>query len=216
MSGLIAIVRGIRPEEATTVARAIFEGGFRAIEVPLNSPEPFASIRAIRAELPDECRVGAGTVLTVEDVDRAADAGSDIIVSPNTDARVIAATVSAGMESYPGVATVSEAFTALGAGARNLKLFPSTSVGIDGMKAWRSVLPAGTALLPVGGVEQENLAGWARAGADGAGIGSSLFRPGTSAAEAGRIAREFVRIWAEATASAANPAGGHETKDADR
>jgi 2-dehydro-3-deoxyphosphogalactonate aldolase len=198
-TGLVAILRGITPAEAEPVAKALYAAGFRAIEVPLNSPDPFESIKTMRSVLPEDCAVGAGTVLTVEDVERAREAGSNIIVSPNTDSQVIEATVKAGMRSYPGVATATEAFTALKAGATSLKLFPSDAVGIDGMKAWLAVLPSNVELLPVGGVDSSNLAAWAAAGARGAGIGSTLYKPGRSAEEVATRAAELMTAWQHAT-----------------
>lgn len=194
-TGLVAILRGITPADALAVARAILAAGFDAVEVPYNSPEPLESVRRIRTALPAGTRVGAGTVLTPDEVRRAADAGASLIVSPNTRADVIAETVRLGLASYPGAATPTEAFAALDAGARAVKLFPGTTIGTDGMRAWASVLPPGTELVPVGGVDAGNLAGWARAGAAGAGIGTSLYRPGDSPDVVGARAAELVRIW---------------------
>ena len=142
-TGLVAILRGVTPADAVAVAEAVFAAGFDAVEVPYNSPDPLESIRRIRAAGPADRRVGAGTVLTPDDVRRAADAGASLIVSPNTRADVVAETVRLGLESYPGAATPTEAFAALDAGARAIKLFPSSAVGIDGMRAWASVLPVG-------------------------------------------------------------------------
>ncbi|GAB3536733.1 2-dehydro-3-deoxy-6-phosphogalactonate aldolase [Arthrobacter tecti] len=198
-TGLVAILRGISLAESESVAKSLYAAGFRSIEVPLNSPEPFESIRKIRSVLPEDCSVGAGTVLTVEDVERAREAGSNIIVSPNTDSQVIEAAVKAGMRSYPGVTTPSEAFAAIKAGSTSLKLFPSNAVGIDGMKAWLAVLPANVELLPVGGVDSSNLAAWAAAGAGGAGIGSTLYNPGRNAENVGERAAELVSVWQKAT-----------------
>ncbi|MBE1875669.1 2-dehydro-3-deoxy-6-phosphogalactonate aldolase [Myceligenerans pegani] len=198
-TGLIAILRGITPADAVAVADAIFAAGFDAVEVPYNSPDPLESIRRIRAAgLPDR-RVGAGTVLTPDDVRRAADAGASLIVSPNTRADVVAETVRLGLASYPGAATPTEAFAALDAGARAVKLFPGSTIGIPGMRAWAAVLPPGTELVPVGGVDAGNLADWARAGAAGAGVGTSLYRPGDTPEAAGARAARYARIWAEAT-----------------
>ena len=194
-TGLVAILRGIAPAEAVAVATAVFDAGFDAVEVPYNSPDPLESIRRIRAAGPPERRVGAGTVLTPDDVRRAADAGASLIVSPNTRADVVAETVRLGLASYPGAATPTEAFTALDAGARAIKLFPSTAIGTDGMRAWASVLPPGTELVPVGGVDATNLADWACAGAAGAGVGTSLYRPGDTPEAVGARAAELVRIW---------------------
>lgn len=195
--GLIAIIRGVTPTETVAIGEAIYAGGFRAIEVPLNSPDPLRSIESIRKALPADCRVGAGTVLTVDDVHRPRDVGAEIIVSPNTFEDVIAETVRLGLASYPGAATPSEAFTALRAGAGAIKIFPAETVGIAGMKALASVLPKGTPLLPVGGVDASNLAQWRAAGAAGAGIGSSLYRAGDDPAEVSRRASEMTRAWQE-------------------
>jgi 2-dehydro-3-deoxyphosphogalactonate aldolase len=197
-TGLVAILRGITPAESEAVAKALYAAGFRSIEVPLNSPEPFESIRIIRGALPEDCSVGAGTVLSVQDAERAREAGSDIIVSPNMDPQVIEATVRMGMFSYPGVATPTEAFAAIKAGAGSLKLFPSDAVGIDGMKAWLAVLPSDVELLPVGGVDSDNLAAWAAAGAGGAGIGSTLYKPGRTVEEVSARAVELVAAWRNA------------------
>ncbi|MFD7310103.1 2-dehydro-3-deoxy-6-phosphogalactonate aldolase [Promicromonospora sp. NPDC059942] len=196
-TGLIAILRGVPPDDAVAVAEAVFEAGFDAVEVPLNSPDPLESVRRIRAAGPADRRVGAGTVLSPDDVRRAADAGASLIVSPNTRPDVIAETVRLGLESYPGAATPTEAFAALDAGARAIKLFPGSAVGIGGLRAWASVLPSGTALVPVGGVDAGNLADWAQAGAAGAGIGTSLYRPGDAPATVGARAAELARIWHE-------------------
>jgi 2-dehydro-3-deoxyphosphogalactonate aldolase len=201
-TGLVAILRGVTPDEAVAVAEAIFDAGFDAVEVPYNSPDPLESIRRIRAAGSADRRVGAGTVLTPDDVRRAADAGASLIVSPNTRPDVVAETVRLGLESYPGAATPTEAFAALDAGAHAIKLFPSSAVGIDGMRAWASVLPAGTALIPVGGVDALNLADWAHAGAAGVGIGTSLYRPGDTPDVVGTRAAELVRIWSEPTTQA--------------
>jgi 2-dehydro-3-deoxyphosphogalactonate aldolase len=197
-TGLVAILRGITPPEAEAVGHALYDAGFRYVEVPLNSPDPLESIRLVRAALPDDCAVGAGTVLTPEQVERARDAGSNIIVSPNMDQDVIRATVAAGMRSYPGVATPTEAFAALAAGATALKLFPADSVGIAGMQAWRPVLPEGTELLPVGGIGASNLGDWVAAGAAGAGIGSTLYKPGRSADDVAARAAELMAAWRSA------------------
>ncbi|AIG75428.1 Hypothetical protein AJAP_12735 [Amycolatopsis japonica] len=195
MTGLIAILRGVTPAEVVGVGRALVDAGFPAIEVPLNSPEPFASVRLLADAFGDRCEIGAGTVLTTEDVVRARAAGARLIVAPNTDPAVISAAVAEGMTPYPGVATPTEAFAALAAGARYLKLFPADAVGIGGMKAWRAVLPREVGLLPVGGVDETNLAAWAAAGAAGAGLGSCLYRPGDTADVVGVRARALSEIW---------------------
>ncbi|MFD5243935.1 2-dehydro-3-deoxy-6-phosphogalactonate aldolase [Amycolatopsis sp. NPDC058340] len=195
MTGLIAILRGVTPAEVVGVGRALVDAGFPAIEVPLNSPEPFESVRLLADAFGDRCEIGAGTVLTTADVGRAREAGARLIVAPNTDPAVISAAVAEGMTPYPGVATPTEAFTALAAGARYLKLFPAGAVGIGGMKAWRAVLPREVGLLPVGGVDETNLAAWAAAGAAGAGLGSCLYRPGDTADAVGVRARALSEIW---------------------
>lgn len=197
-AGLVAILRGVTPAEAVDVAEAVFGAGFDAVEVPYNSPDPLESVRRIRAAGSENRRVGAGTVLTPDDVRRAADAGASLIVSPNTRADVVAETVRLGLESYPGAATPTEAFAALDAGARAVKLFPGSTIGVGGMRAWASVLPPGTGLVPVGGVDAGNLADWARAGAAGAGIGTSLYRPGDAPEVVAERAAGLVRAWSTA------------------
>ena len=161
----------------------------------MNSPEPLHSIELLAAALGNDCVIGAGTVTTVDDVRRTESAGARIIVAPNTDPEVIAEAVARGLRPYPGVATPTEAFTALKAGALSLKLFPSESVGTGGMKAIRAVLPADVELLPVGGVDESNLAAWATAGAGGAGIGTCLYRPGDRADDVRTRARVLATIW---------------------
>lgn len=194
-TGLIAILRGLTPDEAPEIGRALYAAGIRILEVPLNSPDALKSIRLLRKDLPDDARVGAGTVLTRAQVADVAAAGGQLIVSPNANAGVIAATVAADLASYPGVATPTEAFAALEAGATALKIFPSETVGIAGMKAWSSVLPAGTQLLPVGGVDDQTLTAWLQAGAAGAGIGSWLYKPGRPVEEVAARAASLVAAW---------------------
>jgi 2-dehydro-3-deoxyphosphogalactonate aldolase len=194
-TGLVAILRGVTPGEVVEIGCALAEEGFPAIEVPLNSPEPFRSVELLAAAVGDVCAVGTGTVLSVDDVIRSDAAGARIIVAPNADSDVIAAAVARKLRPYPGVATVTEAFLAIRAGARSLKLFPSDAVGITGMQAWQSVLPPDIELLPVGGVDQSNLAAWVHAGAGGAGIGSSLYRPGDSVGKVRAQARTLLDIW---------------------
>ncbi|TDT78685.1 2-keto-3-deoxy-phosphogalactonate aldolase [Arthrobacter sp. AG258] len=194
-TGLIAILRGLTPQEAPAVGRALYRAGIRTLEVPLNSPDPLESIRRLREDLPHDARVGAGTVLTRTHATDVAEAGGQLIVSPNANAEVIAATVSLGLASYPGVATPSEAFAALEAGATALKIFPSETVGIAGMRAWTSVLPEETQLLPVGGIDDQTLTPWLEAGAAGAGIGSWLYKPGRSVEEVAARAGSLVALW---------------------
>ncbi|WP_072687761.1 2-dehydro-3-deoxy-6-phosphogalactonate aldolase [Rhodococcus marinonascens] len=199
-TGLIAILRGVTPQEIVAVGSALVEAGFTAIEVPLNSPEPFESIERLATAVGEVCVVGAGTVLSVDDVIRSEAAGSRIIVSPNTDADVIGAAVARKLRPYPGAATPTEAFRAVDAGARSIKLFPSDSVGPTGMNAWQAVLPAEVELLPVGGVDRTNLATWAAAGAGGAGLGTCLYRPGDSADTVRVRALDLMNIWSAETA----------------
>lgn len=191
---IIAILRGIRPDEAVAIGMALVAAGIDTIEVPLNSPDPFDSISALAAALSDRARVGAGTVLDVAQIAQVRAAGGGLVVSPDTNPAVIAATRAAGMASYPGVMTPTEAFTALRAGATGLKLFPGTLVGPTGLRAIRAVLPPDTECWAVGGAGPDNFADWIAAGAHGFGIGTALYRPGLTAAE--------VRARAEAVVAA--------------
>ena len=175
---LIAILRGVQPDEVIAVAQAIFDAGIRVVEVPLNSPRPCDSIRKLCDHFGDSMLVGAGTVLDLDSVRNVRDAGGRLIVSPNTNADVIAETKRLGMISCPGVMTVSECFTALAAGADGLKLFPASSLGPSFIGAVRAVLPPGTPIIPVGGVDEHSIADWVATGADGFGLGSSLYKPG--------------------------------------
>lgn len=179
-AGLVAILRGLHPSEAQGVGEVLYASGFRSLEVPLNSPEPLKSIEILRSALPEDAVVGAGTVLTVEQVRSCHAVGSQIIVSPNTNVRVIQETVALGMDSFPGAATPSNAFDAIEAGAKNVKIFPAEQVGLAGFKAWTAVIPSGIGLIPVGGINEENMAHWLEAGATGFGIGSSLYKSGRS------------------------------------
>ncbi|MDO9338339.1 MAG: 2-dehydro-3-deoxy-6-phosphogalactonate aldolase [Caulobacter sp.] len=195
---LIAILRGVKPEEAVDIAAALEAAGFLALEVPLNSPRPLESIRLIRDAFGDRLLVGAGTVLTTEDVAAVAGAGGQLIVSPNTDPAVIAASKAAGLISAPGVFTPTEAFAALKAGADALKLFPADVAGHAALKAMKAVLPPSARVLAVGGVDPDTLAGWRAVGAAGFGIGSSLYRPGDFPEVVGERARRFAQAWREA------------------
>ena len=192
---LVAILRGLKPEEAVEVGESLLAAGFTCLEVPLNSPRPLDSIRLLREALADRAVVGAGTVLTPQAVREVVAAGGQIIISPNADADVIRETVAVGALSMPGVFTATEAFAALKAGAQVLKLFPSEIAGPAGLKALRAVLPADQRLYAVGGVTPDNLPVWRAAGASGFGIGGALFKPGMTAAEVGDRARAFVTAW---------------------
>ena len=189
---LVAIIRGVTPSEAEATAQAIFEAGIRIIEVPLNSPQPFDSIRIIADALGDQALIGAGTVLTTDDVKRVQDAGGRLIVAPNTNVDVIRAAVAAGMVSSPGYFTPSEAFTAIEAGAHALKLFPAEAASPAVVKAQKAVLPKHIPLIVVGGVNADNIGGWLDSGADGFGLGSGLYKPGQSAEETLQKAKTFV------------------------
>lgn len=192
---LVAILRGLTPEEAVDVGEALLAAGFTCLEVPLNSPRPLESIRLLRDALGDRAVVGAGTVLTPEAVRDVVGARGQIIISPNADADVIRETVAVGALSMPGVFTATEAFAALKAGAQVLKLFPSEIAGPSGLKALRAVLPSDQRLYAVGGVTPDNLGAWHAAGASGFGIGGALFKPGMTASDVGERARAFVSAW---------------------
>lgn len=192
---LVAILRGLTPEEAPAIGAALVEAGFRMLEVPLNSPRPLESIGKLARAFGDHCLVGAGTVLTAAQVGEVARAGGRLIVMPHTDPELIAAARAAGARSMPGVATPTEAFIALDAGADVLKLFPADRLAPHALHAWMSVLPAGTPVLPVGGITPANMAAFRQAGAAGFGIGSALYAPGMDAVEVARRARAFVDAW---------------------
>ena len=178
---LVAILRGLKPEEAADIGDVLMEAGFRLIEVPLNSPRPLDSIATRRRRFP-QALVGAGTVLSAAYVRDVASAGGELVVAPNFDRDVVAETLRLGMTSLPGILTPTEAFAALGAGAHGLKLFPAELASPAVVKALLAVLPKGTPLIPVGGIGADNLAAWRAAGAAGFGLGSSLYKPGDDAA----------------------------------
>lgn len=189
---LVAIIRGVTVGEVEAIGEAIFAAGIRIVEVPLNSPDPLASIRRLAALMGDRALVGAGTVLTPEWVERVRDAGGRLIVSPNTNLDVIRASAAAGLVSAPGYFTPSEAFAAIDAGATALKLFPAEAASPAVVKAQRAVLPGDLPLLVVGGVSPDNMGSWRKAGADGFGLGSGLYLPGRSAHDVGTRARAYV------------------------
>lgn len=192
---LVAILRGLEPEEAEAVGEVLVEAGFSCLEVPLNSPRPLESIRRLRAVLGDRAIVGAGTVLSASAVHDVAQAGGQIIISPNCNVEVIGAAKAAGLVSFPAFFTATEAFAAIDAGADALKLFPAETAGPATLKALKAVLPPDMPVFPVGGVEPGNLAVWRAAGADGFGLGSALFKPGHALARIDTAARAFVAAW---------------------
>ena len=189
---LVAIIRGVRPDEAVAVGDALLDAGIRIIEVPLNSPDPFASIERLVRHAGGRATIGAGTVLDPADVARIADIGGELIVSPHTDPAVIAATVAAGLVSAPGFFTPSEGFAAVRAGAHALKLFPAEAASPAVLKAQLAVLPKDRPVLVVGGVSPGTMGGWLQAGAQGFGLGSGLYTPGLPPAEVGERARGYV------------------------
>ncbi len=191
---LVAILRGLRPEEARDVARAVFAAGIEAIEVPLNSPEPFRSIAMIAADLP-QALVGAGTVVDPADVQRLAEAGGRLLVAPNVDPVVLAAASAHGMVTMPGVLTPTEAFIAIKARASALKFFPASALGPKGVSAIGAVLPKGTVIGVVGGVSEVDFADYAKIGVRTFGLGSSLYKPGMSAGDVGARAAAAVAGW---------------------
>ncbi len=197
---LIAILRGVTPHEAPDIGEALVAAGITTIEVPLNSPEPLESIAALRQTLRDRATVGAGTVLSVADVEAVAGAGGQIVVSPDCKPAVIARTKALGMLSWPGIFTATEAFAALDAGADGLKLFPGNMAGPAGLKALRAVLPPGTKVYAVGGAGPDNFADWIAASADGFGLGTALFSPGLSPADVAQRANTIVKAYWEAVA----------------
>ncbi|WP_323772426.1 2-dehydro-3-deoxy-6-phosphogalactonate aldolase [Antarctobacter sp.] len=194
---IVAILRGITPPEALTIAGTLIECGITKIEVPLNSPDPFDSIGQMARTYGADALIGAGTVLTPEDVTRLKDAGGALVVSPDCNPAVIEATKAAGMLSYPGVLTPTECFSALRHGADGLKFFPGTLIGPEGVKAIRAVLPKDTEVLAVGGAGPENFAEWKAAGADGFGIGSALYKPGLTATDIRERATRMVAVFDE-------------------
>lgn len=192
---LVAILRGIRPDEAEAICASLVERGFRLIEVPLNSPDPFRSIELLAKRFGTEALIGAGTVMTPADAGRVVEAGGKLVVMPHGDPEVIGAAKAAGAWVLPGVATATEGFAALKAGADALKLFPGEALPPPVVKAWKAVFPPHVALLPVGGIAPETMAAYVAAGAAGFGIGSALYKPGIDAVEIGRRAEAFAHAW---------------------
>jgi 2-dehydro-3-deoxyphosphogalactonate aldolase len=189
---LIAILRGVRPDEVVAIGEELVAAGFTLIEVPMNSPDPLDSVARLVGALGDRAVIGAGTVLTVDQVAAMRDAGGRMVISPNTNLDVIRASAAAGLVSLPGIATPSEALAAIDAGATALKLFPAEAASPAVLKAMRAILPGGLRILPVGGIVPESMAPWRQAGAAGFGLGSALYKPGMTADEVGERARAFV------------------------
>ena len=189
---LIAILRGVTPADAADHGRALYEAGFRIVEVPLNSPQPFDSIAAIHQALPEDAIVGAGTVLHPHYVDEVKKAGGDLIVMPHSDGDVVRAAKAQGLACAPGVATPNEAFIALKNGADVLKMFPAEQLGAHVVKAWRAVIAKQVPLVPVGGISPDNMGPFLTAGANGFGLGSALYKPGQSAATTASHAKAFI------------------------
>ncbi len=196
---IVAILRGVTPARVEKVSEAIFDAGIRAIEVPLNSPEPFKSIELLAKRFGGEALTGAGTVTTPAEVDRVAEAGGRLAVSPHTDAAVIRRAIEKGLHPMPGIMTPSEAYAAFHAGARDLKLFPATSLGIGHLKAMLVILPPSVKVYAVGGVNPSNMKEWRAAGAGGFGLGSDLFKPDYDDGEIARRARTAVEAFQAAT-----------------
>jgi 2-dehydro-3-deoxyphosphogalactonate aldolase len=195
---VVSILRGVTSAEVVEIGAALVAAGIRIIEVPLNSPDPFASIEALQAEFGNEALIGAGTVLDAASVERLAQTGAKLMVAPNTDAAVIARAIELRLEPLPGFVTPSEAFAAIAAGASRLKLFPASSFGPAYLRALREVLPADIGVWAVGGVDAANLAEWIGAGAEGVALGGSLYRPGTRAADVASKAMRVVAAWNKA------------------
>jgi 2-dehydro-3-deoxyphosphogalactonate aldolase len=192
---LVAVLRGLTPEEAGAIGQALYDAGFRLIEVPLNSPDPFSSIAGLRRSLPDDALVGAGTVMSAEQAVQIRDIGGEMVFMPHADLSVVRAAKSLGLLCVPGVLTPTEAFAALAAGADGLKLFPGEMITPKVIKAIRAVLPKGTLLLPFGGIKVDTMKPYVEAGANAFGVGSAVYSPGLSPAEVARRALAFADAW---------------------
>ena len=192
-SGVIAIIRGVKPDEAAAIGEALHEAGVRIVEVPLNSPAPYDSIRRLADAFHGRLFIGGGTILDVDQVEAVAAAGGRLMVSPNTNPGVIRKAAVIGMIPFPGFATASEAFAAIEAGARHLKLFPASTYGIEHLKALKAVLPKDVMVAPVGGVGAADMAAWRKAGAGCFGIGSEIYKPGMTPEEVHRRAIGLVQ-----------------------
>jgi 2-dehydro-3-deoxyphosphogalactonate aldolase len=188
---LVAVLRGITPAEIDAVAEALADNGFRILEVPLNSPDPFESINRLARTFGERCLTGAGTVLDVTAVKRVADAGGRLIVMPHADIAIVREAKRLGLVCLPGVATTTEAFAALAAGADGLKMFPAEQLSPAVLKAWRAVLPKDTLVFPVGGIRPDNMAPYWAVGANGFGTGSNLYQPGAPAAAVRAVAAQY-------------------------
>jgi 2-dehydro-3-deoxyphosphogalactonate aldolase len=197
---LVAVLRGIAPGDVEAIGAALTEHGFRILEVPLNSPDPFESIRRLAQAHAEHCLIGAGTVINVADVERVAGVGGRLIVMPHGDLAVIREAKRLGLVCLPGVATPTEAFAALAAGADGLKMFPAEQLSPAVLKAWRAVLPIDTLVFPVGGIRPDNMAPYWAVGANGFGTGSNLYKPGASVDSVRRIAAQFAVACAALTA----------------
>ena len=196
---VIAIIRGVTPDEAVDIGQAILDAGIGIIEVPLNSPEPFESIKRLSLSLGEKCIIGCGTLLNTDDAKRVADVGGKIAVTPNTRPEVIKTCIKLGMTPMPGWATPTEAFAAYRAGARHLKLFPASSFGPDHIRAVKAVLPGDAKILAVGGVGASNAAQWVEAGINGFGIGSDIYKANRSAEDVHQRCKNIVRVIRELT-----------------
>jgi len=198
---LIAILRGVEPDEVVDIGHALVEAGFRMVEVPLNSPDAIESIQRLVNAIGHQALVGAGTVRTTDDIHEVSETGAGLIVMPHANTRLVSTAKGEDMVCIPGVATITEAFDVLDAGADALKVFPAEVLGPDTIHAWRAVLPEDTIMLPVGGVSTDSIGEYLDAGADGFGLGSSIYSPGDTAEEVAENAAEFVAAWDELSAS---------------